>query len=549
MASIDFIVISQSDVVDYNKYSKLPLDRIELYQDLIYPRMVYYQGGFHSHLDLINGIKYGHLFNEVGNPKRRQLLNIWNLPGFSGIHLANYLLDFGVKTKVINNFDAEWDLFCEAYDQSDSPPLVGISTTFYLSYSELRRLIKLLRNHDPNMDIVIGGAFANSQIVNNNPSDFEKFMRKYEIDFILHGFNSENDLKDLILMQKNNGDSRTVHNLAYIEDKNFRSGAFHVTKSHWNPPVLGDTAFHWENLDLPFLNRTIQLRTSSGCPFSCAFCSYPVTAKGFFPMNVEQVEKSVDSALRIPGIDRIIFIDDTFNIPRKRFKELCRMFSCRDFEWFSFLRVQFLDEETAKIMKDSGCRAVYLGIESANDVVLKNMNKKATRAQFQHGLSLLHKYDITTMAAFVLGFPGETESTIQDNVNFIRDSGIDFYTLKEFYYMEHTPIYDQREDYSLTGMGNKWKHNTMDSESAYLHKISMFREIKESVFIDPDTSLWYLAYLYDKGYTMEHIKLIQTEINKLMLAQIDGDFDQNHPGFDCLKRAIERDEEICFKNN
>jgi hypothetical protein len=34
-------------------------------------------------------------------------------------------------------------------------------------------------------------------------------------------------------------------------------------------------------------------------------------------------------------------------------------------------------------MKNSGCQAVYVGIESANDGVLRNMNKRATRAEFE----------------------------------------------------------------------------------------------------------------------------------------------------------------------
>ena len=54
MDNLDLIVISQSEVVDYAKLSKLPLDRLPIYKDLVYPRMVYYQGGFRSHLDIIN---------------------------------------------------------------------------------------------------------------------------------------------------------------------------------------------------------------------------------------------------------------------------------------------------------------------------------------------------------------------------------------------------------------------------------------------------------------------------------------------------------------
>ena len=66
---------------------------------------------------------------------------------------------------------------------------------------------------------------------------------------------------------------------------------------------------------------------------------------------------------------------------------------------------------------------------------------------------------------------------------------------------------------------------------AFEHKLAMFREIKNSVFIDPDTSLCYLAYLYDQGFSMSEIDDIQSDINELMRAQLDGDFDDNHPAY------------------
>ena len=62
MKNIEFIIITQSEVVRYDDYSKLPLERMELYRPLVYPRMVYYRNGFHSHLDLINFFNKGNFF-------------------------------------------------------------------------------------------------------------------------------------------------------------------------------------------------------------------------------------------------------------------------------------------------------------------------------------------------------------------------------------------------------------------------------------------------------------------------------------------------------
>ena len=158
MEKYDLILISQSDLVDYSGYSNLPLDRVDLYASLVYPRMVYFKGGFRSHLDVLNSIKNNRFYSECSPEERRNSLNIWNLPGFSGIHIANYLLQFGIHTKVINNYDSEFDQLEEVYNFSRNSgkfPLVGISSTFYLSYKEIKRVSKELRKIDLNMEILV----------------------------------------------------------------------------------------------------------------------------------------------------------------------------------------------------------------------------------------------------------------------------------------------------------------------------------------------------------------------------------------------------------
>ncbi len=521
MPDLDLILITQSNVVDYEGFGKLPLERLELYKSLVYPRMVHHAGGFRSHLDYLNHQRFGKFFDQGSFAERRRMLNIWNLPSMAGVHLANYLNQFGLRVRLINNLDAEWDWFEAAYAGCARPPLVGISSTFYLSWKEVGNVGKRLRHVDPDMDIVLGGAFANSETIHASPKDFEERMRRFGIRYTLHAFNSEPDLRDLLIARRSGGTPASVRNMAWIDGK-LRSGSFAAGSQKWNTPLLSlsDCPPTWDRLDLPFLNRTIQIRTASGCPFACAFCSYPTTAGAWTTVQAEHVRAHLDSVMRIPGIDRIIFIDDTFNVPPHRFRELIRIFAEYDFEWFSFLRVQYVDEEDVKMMKDSGCAGVYLGIESASDTVLKNMNKRATSRQFAEGVRLLNKYDIPYLAAFVLGFPGETEGTIREHVDFIRDNGVRVYSLKEFYYMAHTAVHEKREEYGLTGMGNKWSHATMTHEDAARIKLDIFQSVGESTHVDPDTSLWYLAYLYDQGYDFDAITREQAGINDVMKRQL-----------------------------
>jgi len=533
MSDYDVIIIGQSDAIDYDAYSSFPLDRLDLFRTLVYPRMVHLGGKFRGHLDVFNQLKSGKFYDTADYPARRELLNIWNLPGASGIHLANYLMGWGIRSRVINNLDSEWDLFEEAYRDCSKPPLVGISSTFYLSWRQIGRLTKKLLALDSDMEIAVGGAFANAEASTSGIPAFEKSMRRHGVRYVLHAFNSEEDLRDLLLARKKGSKPEDVLNLCHLD-----AGEFAASPAQWHAPLLEDAPANWDKLELPFLNRTIQIRTASGCPFSCSFCSYPVTAGGWKTLEVDRVRSHLESVLRIPGVDRIIFIDDTFNVPPHRFRELLKLFSEYDFEWFSFLRVQYANEDTIRAMRDSGCRGVYLGIESANDRVLKNMNKKATRADFCRGLELLNRYGILSLAAFVLGFPGENDESIRDNIEFIENHGVTYYSLKEFFYISETKVDKERSKYGLVGQGAKWSHDTMDSDGAARLKIDMFKQIKNSTFIDPDTSLWYFAYLYDQGFQENTIRQAQTHINNIMLSQIDGDFSENHPSYGALRSLL-----------
>jgi len=329
-----------------------------------------------------------------------------------------------------------------------------------------------------------------------------------------------------------------VQNLTYIENGDFKDGKFKYTETQWHQPILNDTPFHWDRLDMPYMNNTIQLRTASGCPFSCSFCSYPETAHGIHLMDLDMVEENIKSALRIPNVNKIIFLDDTFNVPKRRFNDMLRIFVKYDFEWFSFLRVQYIDDDIARMMRDSGCKGVYLGMESSNDVILHNMNKKATREKFLSGYRYLAKYNIDSAAAFIIGFPGETDETIEENIRFIEDEGIRFYTLKEFYYMHHTPIHSEREKFGLVGEGIDWTHDTMDYQTAYEKKIEIFKSIKGSTFVDPDLSLWYIAYLYDQGLSINTVESVTSRLNRVMLDQMDNKFDDNHPAFESLRNEL-----------
>jgi len=124
------------------------------------------------------------------------------------------------------------------------------------------------------------------------------------------------------------------------------------------------------------------------------------------------------------------------------------------------------------------------------------------------------------VGAFVIGFPGETRQTVDETAGFITRSGLDFYFLQPFYYLHHTPVHKMADKFKLRGKGLNWSHATMTSPEACRLLDQMFLGIEEPIAVNPDYTLWEVAYLLSKGLTMERIREYRTRVNRMTVAQM-----------------------------
>jgi radical SAM superfamily enzyme YgiQ (UPF0313 family) len=111
-------------------------------------------------------------------------------------------------------------------------------------------------------------------------------------------------------------------------------------------------------------------------------------------------------------------VDDTFNVPRSRFKDLLRMLIKNDFgfRWSSYFKCQYVDREIMELMKESGCEFVFLGIESGSQTILDNMRKESDVGTYRRCIEIFHELGIMTMCSVIVGFPGETRATFEEMV-------------------------------------------------------------------------------------------------------------------------------------
>jgi len=111
-------------------------------------------------------------------------------------------------------------------------------------------------------------------------------------------------------------------------------------------------------------------------------------------------------------------------------------------QWDCETRVDMVNRDLLKTMHDAGCMAVWFGVESGSQTILGKMNKKIKLDQTKEAFKAAHEVGLMTIASTVIGFPGETEETAWETINFIKKlnpDDIGFYVATPY---PGTPMYE-----------------------------------------------------------------------------------------------------------
>jgi anaerobic magnesium-protoporphyrin IX monomethyl ester cyclase len=160
---------------------------------------------------------------------------------------------------------------------------------------------------------------------------------------------------------------------------------------------------------------------------------------------------------------RIWFSDDVFTLNKERIMELCDEIKKRGivFRWDCLCRVDNIDFELFKNMREAGCAKVLFGIVSGDNGVLGMLNKRFTVADAQNAVSMAKKVGIEAGTFFIVGYPGETEETILRTLRFSTRLPSDYLSYTLPYPLPGTGLYKRLEN-RLTR--DEWKmagHNLL----------------------------------------------------------------------------------------
>jgi radical SAM PhpK family P-methyltransferase len=452
-------------------------------------------------------------------------LHTMELPNLSVAYLKSFLTRQGLDVEIVNFFNSGKDRLTELLD--DGPRAVAITTTLYVENDPLVEIIRYIRARNPETKIIAGGPYILNLCSSVRSFAQESLLRDIGADIYVHEAQGEATLARVLhaLRKPDGPDLGRIPNLIYrtglakaqspadpVEEDSPTKSSGRVQFAR-TPRVVEDNdmdscAVDWSLVPSDLYVPTAQMIMSRSCPFHCTFCRYPILAGPWKYNSVTAAERQMQH-LRDAGSRVLILYDDTPNIPLPRFKQLLAMMIQNrfGFSWFSNFRCANADEETYDLMQASGCKGVFLGIESGDQTILSNMNKRASLEKYREGIARLKRNQIIAYASFIVGFPGENQETVEHTRRFLEETQPDFYQLHVYYHSKSVPIQLDAARFGLTGSDYSWRHATMDWQGA-CDAVDELRSSIEGPVVGTSylSTFWMIGYLLGKGISVAHIR-------------------------------------------
>lgn len=167
------------------------------------------------------------------------------------------------------------------------------------------------------------------------------------------------------------------------------------------------------------LFNLVPIMTTRGCPYSCDFCCVTdLFGKKMRHVPIENVVRDIKES----GGKNFMFLDDNIIGHPQYAKALFKAIKPLKINWVGQASVSLLVRDGAlmELAAESGCKALFFGIESVSKEQLKSMHKAIKEIEhLESALKKIKKMGILIHASMVFGFDNDTKETFNETVKFL----------------------------------------------------------------------------------------------------------------------------------
>jgi anaerobic magnesium-protoporphyrin IX monomethyl ester cyclase len=164
------------------------------------------------------------------------------------------------------------------------------------------------------------------------------------------------------------------------------------------------------------------LYTSKGCPFKCSFCT--VAGTPWRPKSAARTVEELRYLKQHYHLRTASFFDETFTLDKKRVLALCEALTEEQLgiNWYCNTRAHLVDRDLLTRMSKAGCRGISYGIESGSQKILDTADKCIKVDQARQAVLWAKGAGIKTFCSFIFGLPGEDWTSVNDTIEFVRQT-------------------------------------------------------------------------------------------------------------------------------
>ena len=347
------------------------------------------------------------------------------IPRLGAVLLSTILRERGydVKTFIEDLAAPDWSFI----ESSDIVCISTITSTAIKAYSIGKRLRAL---HIP---VIMGG--AHPTFLPDEALDYADFVVRGEgenalVELLEHMDKGVPNLEDIKGLSYRDREGKNVHNPAgdFLEDLDSLPTPDFSLVHDWTP------------------SNTYPVATSRGCPYECSFCSViGMFGRKYRCKSVEGTLAELKHAVSVSKAVKFI-VDDNFAANMTRTKQILRAMIDEKIRtrWSAQVRTEVgRDPELLRLMADSGCDTLFIGLESINPRTLKEYHKKQDLQDIITCIRAVRYHGIHIHGMFVLGAETDDVKTIRETVDFAQRLAIDTIQIMILTPLPGTPLFDE----------------------------------------------------------------------------------------------------------
>ena len=187
------------------------------------------------------------------------------------------------------------------------------------------------------------------------------------------------------------------------------------------------------------------IRVQRGCPYPCSYCLvHTVSGSEARHRSPESIVSEMKELIQ-QGISCFYLRAETFSLNKKWTLSVCKAISehCPQARWVTTTRAERVDDEILSAMKKAGCYGISFGLDVASPTIGKKVNKLADKSTAQEAIRLCNKHGIISLAYLMIGFLWETQETLNETAQFIKEIRPDLLTIHFAHPYPGTKYYEE----------------------------------------------------------------------------------------------------------